>query len=353
MTCEATPLGVDFDSIPVLVDESVNFHEPPPRPRTIRTDRSRSRASCTGQSLVRQAKSQFPNLRPDLRPPSSANGNSVSIKFDDDLEMIVSDLGRPQRTRTVQAPRAIRPDLPALYLEVCHSRTEHCSSCHQRFTGGLDFQCFFTSFHLFVPTFFWEKSQWSENVTRGCRELVNTSTSSGDLRVGFMMEPNLVPQWVHLSCSRRARLQSVGKLMASDPDISMMHRQQALNDLGRSSRNARDIQPWNYLRSSIHQWSAEVVHRTEEEVSTQEKEIAEILTSLPCVQLEANRDICAICHQTMAEGEIVCNLPCGHFYHVGCIDAWLRIRTTCPLDNREIRPKDVQISNVGCPASQS
>ena len=33
----------------------------------------------------------------------------------------------------------------------------------------------------------------------------------------------------------------------------------------------------------------------------------------------------------------MCTLPCSHFYHVGCIDAWLRIKTTCPLDNIEIK----------------
>ena len=82
------------------------------------------------------------------------------------------------------------------------------------------------------------------------------------------------------------------------------------------------------------------------EVSSEEKDIAEVLASLPCEQLDASRDICAICHQTMAEGEIVCYLPCGHFYHVGCIDAWLRIRTTCPLDNREIRSKDIHMKQM-------
>ena len=107
-----------------------------------------------------------------------------------------------------------------------------------------------------------------------------------------------------------------------------------------------DIQPWNYLRAFVHQWDTELVRETVEEVSSEEKNIAEILASLPCEQLDASRDMCAICHQMMAEGEIVSYLPCGHFYHVGCIDAWLRIRTTCPLDNREIRSKDIHVKCV-------
>ena len=67
--------------------------------------------------------------------------HEVSIKIDDDLEMIVSNLrvpARPVRARTVRAlpSRAVRPDLPALYLEVGHSRSEHCSCCHQNFAAG-------------------------------------------------------------------------------------------------------------------------------------------------------------------------------------------------------------------------
>lgn len=166
--------------------------------------------------------------------------------------------------------------------------------------------------------------------------------------MGFIMEPNLVPHWVHLSCSRRARLQCVGRLLACDPAVTVVDRDKALKELGRSGRNAREVQPWNYLRAIVHQWTSELVYATVEDQGQSgqemEKEIAEILSSLPCEQLDASRDICAICHQTMAEGEIVCNLPCGHFYHVGCIDAWLRIRTTCPLDNREIRPKQLLTS---------
>ncbi|CAL1171211.1 unnamed protein product [Cladocopium goreaui] len=296
--------GVDFDSIPVFVDDS-DCQEPPRRPRNRQTlvprSRSGERNVATGQSLERQASQRgFPNLRHRSSAP-------VSIKIDDDLEMIVSNLrvpARPVRARTVRAlpSRAVRPDLPALYLEVGHSRSEHCSCCHQNFAAG-------------------------------------------DVRLGFIMEPNVIPQWVHLGCLRRARLQAVGAEIAMDPQVMLEDRQKALKDLGRRGRHAREIQPWNYLRAFGHQWDTELVRETVE-VSSEEKDIAEVLASLPCEQLDASRDICAICHQTMAEGEIVCYLPCGHFYHVGCIDAWLRIRTTCPLDNREIRSKDIHVANV-------
>ncbi|OQR91530.1 hypothetical protein ACHHYP_04598 [Achlya hypogyna] len=37
---------------------------------------------------------------------------------------------------------------------------------------------------------------------------------------------------------------------------------------------------------------------------------------------------CVICMAAMDDGAI--ELPCGHLFHTTCIDAWLRLRNTCP-----------------------
>ena len=37
---------------------------------------------------------------------------------------------------------------------------------------------------------------------------------------------------------------------------AMQHGDEKKN-LGRSGRNSRDIQPWNYLRAFVHQWNTE------------------------------------------------------------------------------------------------
>ncbi|CAM0880382.1 unnamed protein product [Alopecurus aequalis] len=46
---------------------------------------------------------------------------------------------------------------------------------------------------------------------------------------------------------------------------------------------------------------------------------------------------CAVCLSELADGDKVRELPnCGHAFHVECVDAWLRSRTTCPLCRAEV-----------------
>ncbi|MQL96170.1 hypothetical protein Taro_028846 [Colocasia esculenta] len=49
---------------------------------------------------------------------------------------------------------------------------------------------------------------------------------------------------------------------------------------------------------------------------------------------------CAVCLCALEEGEVARLLPnCGHLFHVGCIDAWLATRSTCPVCRAEAKPK--------------
>ncbi|XP_031503639.1 RING-H2 finger protein ATL67-like [Nymphaea colorata] len=42
--------------------------------------------------------------------------------------------------------------------------------------------------------------------------------------------------------------------------------------------------------------------------------------------------VCSICLSDYKEGEMVRMLPdCRHFFHVGCVDSWLRLNASCPI----------------------
>ncbi|KAM3261597.1 hypothetical protein ACQJBY_052336 [Aegilops geniculata] len=46
----------------------------------------------------------------------------------------------------------------------------------------------------------------------------------------------------------------------------------------------------------------------------------------------AARAECAVCLAELVDGDEARELPnCGHLFHLECVDAWLRTRTTCPL----------------------
>eukprot|EP00392_Amoebophrya_sp_AT5.2_P018116 g18583.t1 len=45
---------------------------------------------------------------------------------------------------------------------------------------------------------------------------------------------------------------------------------------------------------------------------------------------------CAVCLSDFADGERCRRLPCGHVFHLGCIDKWLRKNRKCPLCLQDI-----------------
>jgi hypothetical protein len=49
-------------------------------------------------------------------------------------------------------------------------------------------------------------------------------------------------------------------------------------------------------------------------------------------QVVANDETCSICHNRYTNRDIIRSMsPCGHFFHIGCADAWFCNHTTCPL----------------------
>ncbi|CAD6247927.1 unnamed protein product [Miscanthus lutarioriparius] len=62
---------------------------------------------------------------------------------------------------------------------------------------------------------------------------------------------------------------------------------------------------------------------------------------------EEEREVeCAVCLGVMADGDAARRLPsCMHVFHRGCVDVWLRERSTCPVCRAEV---DVTSSDEGC-----
>lgn len=46
---------------------------------------------------------------------------------------------------------------------------------------------------------------------------------------------------------------------------------------------------------------------------------------------ELEETSCSICLDDFSDGQRVRKLPCGHVFHIACVDAWLKRTATCPL----------------------
>ncbi|KAE8719965.1 Muscle M-line assembly protein unc-89, putative isoform 1 [Hibiscus syriacus] len=55
----------------------------------------------------------------------------------------------------------------------------------------------------------------------------------------------------------------------------------------------------------------------------------------------SSRDVeyCVVCISEVSKGEKLGWLRCGHGFHDGCIDAWLKVGTTCPICRVNVVPK--------------
>uniref|UniRef100_A0A0D3EL21 RING-type E3 ubiquitin transferase n=1 Tax=Oryza barthii TaxID=65489 RepID=A0A0D3EL21_9ORYZ len=61
-----------------------------------------------------------------------------------------------------------------------------------------------------------------------------------------------------------------------------------------------------------------------------------------------------VCLSELADGEKVRELPnCRHVFHVECVDAWLRSRTTCPLCRAEAEVPKARASAAATATAQS
>nr|XP_043626955.1 E3 ubiquitin-protein ligase At1g63170-like [Erigeron canadensis] len=56
--------------------------------------------------------------------------------------------------------------------------------------------------------------------------------------------------------------------------------------------------------------------------------------------------VCCICLAKYADNDLLRELPCSHFFHIECVDKWLKINASCPLCKFEIGSSS-EISSTG------
>jgi len=77
----------------------------------------------------------------------------------------------------------------------------------------------------------------------------------------------------------------------------------------------------------------------EENVLSQIPEFSwnELRISMCLSSSECEAETCRICLFEYADSDVICTLPCKHFYHKGCIIPWLSSNScSCPLDGQEV-----------------
>ena len=64
-------------------------------------------------------------------------------------------------------------------------------------------------------------------------------------------------------------------------------------------------------------------------------------------------NVCVICLAVFREHETLRSMPrCGHVFHSGCVDSWLRTHSTCPCCRAIVLPKPGRLFSRFCwPAS--
>ncbi|KAI8869285.1 hypothetical protein GQ42DRAFT_123983 [Ramicandelaber brevisporus] len=69
---------------------------------------------------------------------------------------------------------------------------------------------------------------------------------------------------------------------------------------------------------------------------------AENINSIPALSDESNDDFhpCSICLDEYSVGDFMRILPCGHRFHVECIDVWLSRSVTCPNCKMDVRTEE-------------
>ncbi|CAK9115868.1 unnamed protein product [Durusdinium trenchii] len=66
-------------------------------------------------------------------------------------------------------------------------------------------------------------------------------------------------------------------------------------------------------------------------------DVTRLLAEVPVFALETKaEEPCVVCREEIQVGQLCRRLPCFHLFHRGCIDQWISVKATCPLDNLKL-----------------
>lgn len=92
-----------------------------------------------------------------------------------------------------------------------------------------------------------------------------------------------------------------------------------------------------HVQEVLAQLLSEVVRQRPDEEAAAAEETSALLAAVPAFTLGARApELCVVCREPMLPAERCRRLPCLHLFHQECIDRWLRVKATCPLDKMRL-----------------
>jgi len=136
----------------------------------------------------------------------------------------------------------------------------------------------------------------------------------------------------------------VSHLFGGPPNISTEARRGLFGQLFSRARNNllsgttdRNLLRLSLMNRDFNENDYELLLQLDEGVKTKGASKSSI-DSLPIQKIEKfeSPTTCCICLTEMEDGCEIKKLPCSHFYHPECIDQWLIVNKTCPVDKKPI-----------------
>jgi hypothetical protein len=131
----------------------------------------------------------------------------------------------------------------------------------------------------------------------------------------------------------------LGRYHSYDPDIPPFNIGAVLRSVrrGRASTDPNLMLSLGMTDRDFNENDYEMLLRLDDSVKNKGAKREEI-TALPRHKIKKGEAVvnCCICMSDMEVGTAVRTLPCLHYFHVECIDSWLKVNKVCPIDKQQL-----------------